>query len=164
MISSRVKSAVCFRPSTAPASETVQVFVKTGASGRSLGDSPIRQNGVTLVIDGENMGEVDWAAEAPSPRQLYKAVAHERVEDVLAGGRACFIACGQAASGKSSTLFFRSTMEGSRDGLLPHIAMHLFAELPASCRVSASFVELYNDALYDLLARGAIVYKEAGSK
>ena len=153
----RTRAAVCFRKSTAGPSDTLKVFVKTAGSARTPDSSPLRQRGVNLVVDGENMGEVDWVAESPSSERLYRTVAHERIEDVIAGGRASFVACGQAGSGKSSTLFFHETSEGARAGMLPRIAMHLFAELPASCKVSTSFVELYNDQIFDLLARGAPV-------
>ena len=155
---SRTRAAVCFRRSTAPPADTVSVFVRTTGSSQSS-PSRLRRSGggVSLVVDGDDVGEVDWAAEAPSPERLYRTVAHSGVEEVLAGGRASFIACGQAGSGKSSTLFFHEMAEGARAGLLPRVAMHLFAELPASCRVSASFIELYNDQIFDLLARGAPV-------
>ena len=51
--------------------------------------------------------------------------------------------------------FHHEAPDGERAGLLPRAAMHIFAELPASCEVRVSCTELYNDTLYDLLTRGA---------
>ena len=139
------KAAVIFRRSTASSSETTRIAVRTATGG------------IVLSVEGHPVSDADWAAESPTAEQLYRGVVAAGVERVLAGGRASFIACGQSGSGKSSTLFFLETSQGARPGLLPRAAMHLFAELPASCEVRASFIELYNDGLYDLLARNGPV-------
>ena len=131
----RPRAAVCFRRSSATQSDSTRIAVRTATGG------------IVLQVDGHALADVDWAAESPSAEQVYRGIAAAAVEDVIAGGRASFIACGQSGSGKSSTLFFLETSSGAKAGLLPRAAMHLFAELPASCEVRVSFVELYNDAL-----------------
>ena len=127
-------AAVCFRKSTSPPAETLSVYVQPAASSgkepSSSSSSAKRRPHVSIVVEGDELGEVDWAAEAPSPERLYRAVAHDRVEDVLAGGRASFIACGQAGSGKSSTVFFHEVPDGARAGMLPRAAMHRMLREP----------------------------------
>ena len=145
----RPRAVAVFRRSTAGFSETTRIAVRTATGG------------IVLSADGHTVADADWAAEAPSAEQLYRGVAAVGVEEVLAGGRASFIACGQSGSGKSSSLFFLETNEGARAGLLPRAAMHLFAKLPASCEVRLSFIELYNDSWHDLLPRsGPIKLRE----
>ena len=142
------KAACILRKSVASPEDTTTIAVR---APKDVDGHPIRGSSVTVYADGTEVAEVDWLAESPSAERLYRAVAYSGVEDVLAGGRASFIAYGQAGSGKSSTLLFHETAEGARAGLLPRAAMHLFAELPASCVVQLSCVELYNDTLYDCL-------------
>ena len=152
-----VRVAGIFRSSTAQPEETTRIVIRTKKDKQG---HPIR-GPVSLYVDGEEEAEVDWVAESPSPGWLYRMVAQSGVQEVIAGGRSSFISCGVSGSGKSSTMFFQESEEGTRAGLLPRAAMHLFAELPASCEVRVSFVELYNDTLYDLLARGAGARPEA---
>ena len=152
-----VRVAGIFRSSTAQPEETTRIVIRTKKDKQG---HPIR-GPVSLYVDGEEEAEVDWVAESPSPGWLYRTVAQSGVQEVIAGGRSSFISCGVSGSGKSSTMFFQESEEGTRAGLLPRSAMHLFAELPASCEVRVSFVELYNDTLYDLLARGAGARPEA---
>ena len=87
------------------------------------------------------------------------------VRSALDGANTCLLAYGQTGSGKTHTVL-GSTSGGERnDGIVPRFIRALFHALNASSSpsftagatgfqfsVSCSFVELYNDQLFDLLA------------
>ncbi|KAJ2783045.1 hypothetical protein GGI15_002730, partial [Coemansia interrupta] len=78
------------------------------------------------------------------------------LQHAFSGYHCCVFAYGQTGSGKSHT------MMGTADdpGLIPRICQGLFAriaEMPASeeCTVEVSYLEIYNEHVYDLLAAPA---------
>ncbi|XP_054005394.1 kinesin-like protein Klp61F [Hylaeus anthracinus] len=100
----------------------------------------------------------------PSSRQIdvYNAVVHPLVEEVLAGYNCTVFAYGQTGTGKTFT------MEGvdiepsfhwqtdTRAGIIPRALSHLFDQLrllgDQEYSVRVTFLELYNEEVYDLLS------------
>ncbi|XP_076240537.1 kinesin-like protein Klp61F [Calliopsis andreniformis] len=100
----------------------------------------------------------------PSSKQIdvYNAVVSPLLEQVLAGYNCTVLAYGQTGTGKTftmeginndSTLHWRSD---STAGIIPRSLSHLFDELQSSespeYRIRVSFLELYNEELFDLLS------------
>ncbi|XP_050689036.1 kinesin-like protein KIF11-B [Eriocheir sinensis] len=99
----------------------------------------------------------------PDSKQIdvYKAVAKNSVEEVLSGFNCTIFAYGQTGTGKTFT------MEGERvpdsttweedplAGIIPRCVNHLFDELrmqKVEFTMRVSFLELYNEELFDLLS------------
>ena len=86
--------------------------------------------------------------------------------NVLAGYNACIFAYGQTSAGKSHTMLgpnggilSMKAMDKEQWGLIPRAAEYLFGELykaadegNLSYKVKASYVQIYNENLYDLLS------------
>ena len=131
---SRVRAACVFRKSV-PRSDSCKIAVSTATDGRGP---------LSVHVDGAEVAEVDWVAEAPSPEKLYRALAISTVEEVLAGGRASFIAHGQSGSGKTHT------MDGTAEmpGLAPRSLKRLFERWP---RLIAEYKPAYGRFFSDYL-------------
>eukprot|EP00741_Cyanophora_paradoxa_P024616 tig00000269_g23767.t1 len=82
------------------------------------------------------------------------------VQSALDGYRVCIFAYGQTGSGKTFTMEGPEDvdLDGSNAGMIPRAVEQIFAAVEAagrqgwSYKVQASFVEIYNEALRDLLA------------
>ena len=80
-------------------------------------------------------------------QHVFTEVAKPLLEDVQNGYSATIFAFGQSGSGKTYTMF--GTTENL--GLVPNIALTLINS-PEALRVQLSFIEIYMDRAYDLLA------------
>ena len=92
------------------------------------------------------------------------------LRDVLLGYNACIFAYGQTSSGKTHTMLGPDggrveLMAGSKQkwGVLPRAADMLFTELERKAsegslnyKVTASFLQIYNESIYDLLRKSSI--------
>eukprot|EP00397_Hematodinium_sp_SG-2012_P002400 GEMP01002406.1.p1 GENE.GEMP01002406.1~~GEMP01002406.1.p1 ORF type:complete len:1319 (+),score=339.97 GEMP01002406.1:168-4124(+) len=103
-----------------------------------------------------------WISEVDT---IYQAIGEPLVENMLAGYNNCIFAYGATGSGKTSSLFGRSFVEKTGDadgishkGLLIKICTALFDELDevlldgGTVTCEASFCEVYEEDVYDLLA------------
>jgi hypothetical protein len=91
--------------------------------------------------------------------QVYKDTAFPIVESVLEGYNGTIFAYGQTGTGKTHT------MEGKEsppelNGIIPRTFNHIFQSINAQGQnlqylVRASFLELYNEEIRDLLSKGA---------
>ena len=88
--------------------------------------------------------------------QAYEAVARGVVDDVMAGFNGTILAYGQTGSGKSHSVM------GSADdlGIIPRLSVELFERIEqappgVSFVVSATYLELYNEVICDLLNPGS---------
>ena len=97
--------------------------------------------------------------EAATQADVYDAVGRPVVESVCAGVNGAILAFGQTSSGKTHTIHGTA----SAPGLVPHAMAEIFdmverarrAESPYTFEVRMSFVEVYNERIYDLLSRCA---------
>jgi hypothetical protein len=88
---------------------------------------------------------------------VYKVVGKGLVARVIDGFNAAILAYGQTGSGKTFTMLGPDDAKASFDlsntalGIVPRACMQLFEGLPAGCKVSLSYMEVYNDSVNDLL-------------
>ncbi|CAK9033785.1 unnamed protein product [Durusdinium trenchii] len=79
--------------------------------------------------------------------QVYEAIGQNLLSNALEGYNSCLFAYGQTGSGKTYTV-----LGHERDpGLIPRLCQNLFTQEYEELRVSASFLEIYNEQLKDLL-------------
>ena len=108
-------------------------------------------------------------AEYASQEETYLAAASDAVKEFLEGRSACIFAYGQTGSGKSHTIFGATDESASavskssaaacaEAGIVPRACSQVLAEAREICargggaRVSLSMVELFGEAITDLLA------------
>nr|XP_031825324.1 centromere-associated protein E-like [Nomia melanderi] len=138
-----------------------EVVVRTELNGISLtnlkvspskaGDSRgrVRRYGFDYCFDSSDPDAENFADQA----RIYETVGQTVLEAVLSGYNSCLVAYGQSASGKTYT------MMGTKEdpGLTPRLCEGLFAGIEENrknqknCRVSISYLEIYNERVRDLL-------------
>ncbi|VDN22065.1 unnamed protein product [Cylicostephanus goldi] len=93
--------------------------------------------------------------------RIYADMVSSQVERVLAGYNCTLFAYGQTGTGKTYTMEggsgkYDSYQEDPTTGIIPRAVEHIFEELAKSSTeeysVRISYLELYNEELYDLLA------------
>ncbi|KAG0726958.1 Kinesin-like protein Klp61F [Chionoecetes opilio] len=136
------------------ASKSHSVVTVSGPREVVLKERPLDKFSKTFTFDhvfGPDSKQID----------VYKAVAKNSVEEVLNGFNCTIFAYGQTGTGKTFT------MEGERAsnttsweedpmaGIIPRCVNHLFDELrmqKVEFTMRVSFLELYNEELFDLLS------------
>ncbi|KAK8384224.1 hypothetical protein O3P69_009162 [Scylla paramamosain] len=92
---------------------------------------------------------------------VYKAVAKNSVEEVLNGFNCTIFAYGQTGTGKTFTMEGERALDSTTweedplAGIIPRCVNHLFDELrmqKVEFTMRVSFLELYNEELFDLLS------------
>ena len=119
---------------------------------------------------------LDWCFGASSSQEdVFNQACKDSVTSVLEGYNAAILAYGQTGSGKTHTMFgpdnVISDFEASdveEHGIVPRACALLFGSLAAAesgVLVQASYLEVYNDKLNDLLSgeRGLLM-REGGAK
>ena len=90
---------------------------------------------------------------AATNEDVYKQSGYHLVEQALVGYNTAIFAYGQQGSGKTSTLM-------SRDGITAHAVSHLFNRIKKiedrSYKVSCTYLQIYNEHIYDLLSPGNV--------
>lgn len=94
---------------------------------------------------------------------VYSLAAYDIVNQMLVGYSACMFTYGQTSSGKSYSMFGADIFDPEMKGIIPRAAEHIFnfiAEARAKAEggnidftVKASFLEIYNERIKDLLVR-----------
>jgi len=113
------------------------------------------------------------AAFSPSEGQaaVYDAVARPAVSSTLAGFNASIIAYGHTGAGKTHTM--EGAPDGAQRGIIPRAVADIFEHVERSARpgarrflVRASYLQIYNEALSDLLkpGRNGLVIREDRKK
>ena len=147
------------------ASEAVQVCcrlrprrdVASATCVHSDGSSTLTMRGVASTGLAFSFNHV--LGEAATQSDVYDAVGRPVVASVCAGVNGAILAFGQTSSGKTHTIHGTA----SAPGLVPHAMAEIFdmverarrAESPYTFEVRMSFVEVYNERIYDLLSRCA---------
>ncbi|XP_058827114.1 chromosome-associated kinesin KIF4-like [Topomyia yanbarensis] len=145
--------------------ETVQVAVRI----RPLSQSEIKM-GCQTTTEQTGPGEPQICVRstelftfthvfdpASSQREVYGTSVKSLVDKLLEGFNVSILAYGQTGSGKTYTM--GTSFEGKYDehmGIIPRAMVDMFDQILANsefqCAVSCSFVELYQENVYDLLS------------
>ena len=164
-------------PPAKPAAEKICVAVRVrgrrpAPRGGYAGDAAWVEDadgGVVAVAGGERFACDRAFGQGSTQREVYEAVVEPLVETWAQGYNACVFAYGQTGSGKTFTML---GPDGARkgevlDGLIPQAAAQIFstiekeekafeAAFSKACRsqyrVRATYVEVYNNEVRDLLA------------
>lgn len=151
MVKTAVKVFVRTRPTA-----TSSTGLKLGGDGQSvLVNVPKDQAAGPVNNQQESFSfKYDGVLENVSQESCYTAVAHEVVDSLLAGYNGTIFAYGQTGAGKTFTMSGGSAGYGHR-GIIPRALHHVFREVDLRVdkmfRVQVSYLEIYNEQLYDLL-------------
>ena len=135
---------------------SVRVRVRPGGGARS---PCVAVEGPQVAVVGEKRYTFDKVHDGGAGQAaIYDEAVAPLVRCVLEGYNAAVLAYGQTGSGKTYTMGCGSeTLGGDRAGVVPRCLRDVFAAAGASdgaVRVFASYVEIYNEELRDLLAPG----------
>eukprot|EP00775_Hariotina_reticulata_P005321 gene5321-5556_t len=99
--------------------------------------------------------KVDGVLDNVSQEAVYDHCAREAVDSVLSGYNGTVFCYGQTGAGKTFTMSGDAHNYGNR-GVVPRALHHIFREIDLRTdriyRVHVSYMEIYNEALYDLLS------------
>lgn len=115
------------------------------------------------VFDSSNNSSSEYADQ----QALYEGVGKRIVDHAAQGYNCCLCAYGQTGTGKTHTIH-GDWSSPSNMGLLPRIAEGLFNKVESlrkdgtEVRVQMSYIEIYNNRLFDLLAPAASSQKRTG--
>ena len=100
--------------------------------------------------------EFDTILHDASQESVFTQCAAEVCESVLAGYNGTVFAYGQTGAGKTYTMSGDVGSEYKQRGVIPRAVHHLFREMDVrvgkDMRASVSYLEIYNEGMYDLLA------------
>lgn len=120
---------------------------------------------VSVKLDDVKMAAFNFDSvfdDSATQEQVYRSVVADVVEEALQGFNCTVFAYGQTGTGKTYTMEgYRDTKKGNSPfwygkhaGMIPRATQHIFQHLDACCtnyKVEASYLELYNEELIDLL-------------
>lgn len=93
-------------------------------------------------------------------RDVYNLAANDTVIQILNGYNGTILSYGQTGAGKSFSMFGADIHSEDMKGIIPRAGDHIFRHI-ATCdnkdiefSVRCSFLEIYNESVNDLLARG----------
>ncbi|GFR47649.1 hypothetical protein Agub_g9392 [Astrephomene gubernaculifera] len=151
MVKTAVKVFVRTRPTATNSSG-----VKIGSDGQSISvNVPKDQSAGIINNQQESFSfKFDGVLENVSQDAAYTAVAHEVVDGLMAGYNGTIFCYGQTGAGKTFTMSGGSSGYAHR-GIIPRTLHHVFREVDMRVdkmyRVHVSYLEIYNEQLYDLL-------------
>ncbi|KAF5834060.1 kinesin motor domain-containing protein [Dunaliella salina] len=97
----------------------------------------------------------DSVLQSASQEEVYQAAAADVLKSALDGYNGTIMAYGQTGAGKTYTMSGGRKQSYAQRGLIPRVITQLFSELQSKpsqdCKVNISYLEIYNDSLYDLL-------------
>ena len=145
--------------------ESIKVAVRI----RPLNNSEIAENASNIVIaDSNNITIVDPVSKKEKEfafdyvfnsdttnKQIYESIGTNIVKCASDGYNCCVLAYGQTGSGKTYTMLNYSN-NNDENGIIPQIANALIGMSDDKCevRMEASFIEIYDEKIFDLLSAG----------
>ncbi|KAG2446184.1 hypothetical protein HXX76_000777 [Chlamydomonas incerta] len=152
MVSSAVRVVLRARPSEVaslinflPDKKGVSIVQQKVIEGRPGGGQPAAQN---------YQFKFDNVLALASQEEVYEATAADVVRGALEGFNGTIMCYGQTGAGKTYTMSGGKQSFKQR-GVIPRALGHLFTEVKAmpdrEARISVQYLEIYNEALYDLL-------------
>ncbi|KAK9806270.1 hypothetical protein WJX72_007966 [[Myrmecia] bisecta] len=152
MVKSHVKVWVRTRPSAQPFDG-----LKVQADGKSVAiNFPKTSEGGQVHNQLEGLAfKFDGVLDGASQEDVYASCANEVVDSVLAGYNGTMFCYGQTGAGKTYTMSGEA-QQYSRRGIIARAIHQIFQEIDARVdrqyTVKVSYLEIYNEVLYDLLA------------
>ncbi|NWU85803.1 KIF9 protein, partial [Onychorhynchus coronatus] len=139
-----------------PTAHFAQDMIKFGADNKSI-DIHIPKDARGGIV---NNSYTDWSFRMDgllhnaSQDQVYEAVAKDVVAEALRGYNGTILCYGQSGAGKTYTMT-GATSEYKHRGIIPRAIQQVFKaaaeSLSLSISVRISYLEIYNEALFDLL-------------
>ncbi|KAF5841849.1 kinesin-like protein [Dunaliella salina] len=148
----------------------VKVFIRTRPTASNFDGLKVDEDGCSVHVklpkeSGQVLGpnnaqdsysfKFDGVLENATQDTMYTTAAHEVVDSLLAGYSGCVLAYGQTAAGKTFTMAGDLHNYVHR-GIIPRSIHHTFQEIDMRVdklyKVHVSYLEIYNEQLYDLLA------------
>lgn len=92
---------------------------------------------------------------------MYNQAANDTVVQVLNGYNGTILSYGQTGAGKSYSMFGADISDQDQKGIIPRSGDHIFRHITQESNpdlewsIRCSFLEIYNESVNDLLARGA---------
>ncbi|GIM16156.1 hypothetical protein Vretimale_18808 [Volvox reticuliferus] len=148
--------------------QAVKVFVRTRPTATSSSGIKIGHDGQSVSVNvpkDESAGIInnqqesfsfkfDGVLENVSQEEAYTTVAHEVVDSLMSGYNGTIFCYGQTGAGKTFTMSGGGAGYAHR-GIIPRALHHTFREIDLRVdkmyRVHVSYLEIYNEQLYDLL-------------
>jgi len=97
---------------------------------------------------------MDGILENATQETVYSVVAHDLVENTLGGYNSTILSYGQTGAGKTYTMGQAGNYQ--QRGIVPRALAQIFQDVDTrvdrQCTVRVSYLEIYNDQLYDLLS------------
>ncbi|KAF8058116.1 KLP1 [Scenedesmus sp. PABB004] len=139
--------------------EKVRVFVRTRPTARPFEGIRTHKDGETITVTfpkDEASGLINNQLETLTLKvTVYETCAHGAVDSVLSGFNATLFCYGQTGAGKTFTMSGDAASYAHR-GIVPRALHHIFRQVDLRSdrlfKVAVSYMEIYNEALYDLLA------------
>lgn len=144
--------------------ENVKVFIRIRPQNReeqnksSDGIMKLKENTITLMKSGvEKMFKFCKIFDEHSTQlDLYRVIAAPIIEKVFGGYNGTIFAYGQSGTGKTFTMI-GDIGHIDLKGIVPNIFSHIFAQISLAHRdvayvVTVTFLEIYNEAVRDLLS------------
>ncbi|CAH8625593.1 unnamed protein product [Dicrocoelium dendriticum] len=147
--------------------------VKVGVRVRPLSDVEINDgcssclsypsDSRQIMIGQDKLFSFDYVFDETTHQEtLYTQIARPMVDTVLQGYNATLLAYGQTGSGKTysmGTCGFKSPTD-SNNGIVPRMVRDIFenmSSLPFEYTIRASFLEIYNEDIHDLLGEDSSI-------
>ncbi|XP_050420539.1 chromosome-associated kinesin KIF4 [Adelges cooleyi] len=144
-----VRVAIRIRP-------LVKSELERGCSNCVLGD-PINQQ--IIVNNNANLTFTFNYVFTPehSQNQVYKLAVEDLVQKLFSGYNVTILAYGQTGSGKTHSMGTNFVENNEEEkGIIPRAIQNIFDEVQqrtsSNCTIKASFIELYQEQVYDLLS------------
>lgn len=152
-MSSKIKAAIRIRP-------FLKSEIKSGYNNSCIASDPTRKE--VQVYEGQQSRNFNFdhiLTEQASQDDLYQQCGIEHmIEKALQGYHATIFAYGQTGSGKTYTMHGDESQANS--GIIPKIFQSLFRhtqnDRQRTYSISLSFLQIYNEKIYDLLNPSAL--------
>ncbi|XP_042658187.1 kinesin-like protein KIF9 isoform X3 [Tyto alba] len=136
-----------------PTADFAQDMIKFGPDNKSI-DIYIKKDAKKGVVNNK---QTDWSFRLDgvlhntSQELAYETVARKLVSEALIGYNGTIMCYGQTGAGKTYTMT-GATAEYEHRGIIPRALQQVFKAAAHSVSVRISYLEIYNETLFDLLS------------
>ncbi|THD24224.1 Kinesin protein [Fasciola hepatica] len=163
-MASRTKTYVRIRPSEAGSPSKLLTIEKDEKTLSLRTDRDQKPNGFVNSQQTRWQFKVERVFFNVSQDKIYSDVAEEFITAGLSGIQGTLLCYGQTGAGKTYTMSGISQSYPDR-GIIPRALEHLFSEMDKKSQPNitarVSYIEIYNEQLYDLLIAGGLQSKQS---